>query len=110
MKSMSRDALDKIMEYDWPGNVRELENTLECAIVLNTFGQISADSIKFFKNTDNQITVYREAKLEFEFKFLKELMERTRGNISKAARMSDIYRSDLYELLKKHDIDPKEYR
>lgn len=110
MKSISRDALDKIMEYDWPGNVRELENTLECAIVLNKSGQISADSIKFFKNTDNQITVYREAKLEFEFKFLKELMERTRGNISKAARMSDIYRSDLYELLKKHDIDPKEYR
>lgn len=34
IKSISKKALDQLMEYDWPGNVRELENVIERAIII----------------------------------------------------------------------------
>ena len=32
--SVSKEALDQLMEYNWPGNVRELENVIERAIII----------------------------------------------------------------------------
>ena len=34
-KPISRQAMDKLMDYDWPGNVRELKNVIERGIVLS---------------------------------------------------------------------------
>ena len=40
IKNISRNAMEKLMEYPWPGNVRELENAIEHAFVLCTSQQI----------------------------------------------------------------------
>jgi len=40
IKDISRNAMEKLMEYPWPGNVRELENAIEHAFVLCTSKQI----------------------------------------------------------------------
>ncbi|TCK62678.1 sigma-54-dependent transcriptional regulator [Seleniivibrio woodruffii] len=109
-KVISGDAMDRMMSYDWPGNVRELENVIECAVVMSPADVIKAESIKFAQNQDSFAQVYREAKRQFEEVFLRQLMERTKGNISKASKLSDIYRADLYDLLKKHSIDPADFR
>jgi two-component system response regulator GlrR len=37
-------------------------------------------------------------------------MEITEGNVSQAAKLAGKYRADLYELLKKHDLDPEGFR
>ena len=34
-KPISRQAMDKLMDYDWPGNVRELKNVIERGIILS---------------------------------------------------------------------------
>ncbi|MFQ5894222.1 MAG: sigma-54-dependent transcriptional regulator [Nitrospinota bacterium] len=34
VEGVSREALDRLYNFDWPGNVRELENTIERAVVL----------------------------------------------------------------------------
>ena len=34
VKTVSKDALDALCEYDWPGNVRELMNVIERAMLL----------------------------------------------------------------------------
>jgi len=109
-KVIAEDAMDRMMSYDWPGNVRELENVIECAVVMSPADVIKADSIKFAQNQDSFAQVFREAKRQFEEVFLRQLMERTKGNISKASKLSDIYRADLYDLLKKHSIDPADFR
>ncbi|ADD68390.1 two component, sigma54 specific, transcriptional regulator, Fis family [Denitrovibrio acetiphilus DSM 12809] len=109
-KSFSGDAIDKMVNYDWPGNIRELQNVIECAVVLTSVGTIKGDNIKLAHESETYTQVYREAKKEFEASFLKQLMERAEGNISKASRISDIYRADLYDLLKKHSIDPADFR
>jgi formate hydrogenlyase transcriptional activator len=33
---VSRDSMERLMEYPWPGNVRELENVIERALVLSS--------------------------------------------------------------------------
>ena len=40
IKGISRDAMEKLMDYSWPGNVRELENAIEHAFVLCTSPEI----------------------------------------------------------------------
>src|SRR5262249_60215818 len=34
IKEISRDTMDRILEYSWPGNVRELQNVIERAVIL----------------------------------------------------------------------------
>ena len=36
MRTISEDAVARLMAYDWPGNVRELENAIERAIALGS--------------------------------------------------------------------------
>ncbi len=40
IRDVSRDAMERLMEYSWPGNVRELENAMEHAFVLCRSNQI----------------------------------------------------------------------
>ncbi len=40
IQDISRNAMEKLMEYPWPGNVRELENAIEHAFVLCPSQQI----------------------------------------------------------------------
>jgi len=53
---------------------------------------------------------FKDAKTEFERQYLIHLMEITEGNVSQAAKLAGKYRADLYELLKKHDLDPEGFR
>lgn len=106
---LSPQAFEKLMTYDWPGNVRELENTVESAVVLTTGAEISADAVRLSSDT-TALQSYKEAKREFEQRYARELMEISKGNVSKASRMADVYRADLYELLKKYSIDPESFR
>jgi DNA-binding NtrC family response regulator len=47
---------------------------------------------------------------EFEERYLRWLVKRADGNISKAARDADMDRKYLHKLLKKHEIDPRDER
>ena len=35
-RTISEDAMTRLMAYDWPGNVRELENAIERAMALGS--------------------------------------------------------------------------
>jgi two-component system response regulator GlrR len=52
----------------------------------------------------------RDAKDDFERSYLVQLIELTQGNVSQAAKLAGKYRADLYELFKKHEIDPADFR
>ena len=48
--------------------------------------------------------------LAFERDYLTNLMKRSGGNVTAAARMSEMERRQLGKLLKKHGIDTREFR
>jgi len=44
-KSISEEAMQKLMDYNWPGNVREIENCIHRALLLSNSEEISANDI-----------------------------------------------------------------
>jgi len=103
--------LQKMMFYSWPGNVREMENTVECAVAMARTDLITEDLILPSEDSEEGgLRPFKEAKQGFERNYIIELMELTQGNVSKAATLAGKYRADLYDLLKKYDIDPADFR
>ena len=111
IRGFSAHAMQKMLRHDWPGNVRELRNVVEAAVTLSDRDRIEADMIlNEIDDPVGPVKPFKAAKIDFERRYLLELMEMSRGNISEAAQLSGKYRADLYALLKKHGIDPERYR
>jgi two-component system, NtrC family, response regulator GlrR len=107
----SAAAQQKLMLHLWPGNVRELQNTIESAIAMADNDIISEDLILPTQNVEqNNLKPFKDAKENFEKNYLIQLIELTQGNMAQAARLAGKYRADLYELLKKYDIKPSNFR
>jgi len=104
-------AIRKLMLYDWPGNVRELENKIEYAVAMCTKTKI--DSKDIFLSPGARIKKtrpFKMAKEEFEKEYLVHLLKINKGHMVNVAKMADKGRSDLYYLIKKHGINPRDYR
>lgn len=107
VRGFQPEALQKLMLHAWPGNVRELENVIEKAVILTTTDFITADLILSEKVVPAcLLPPLAEARAEFERSYLKELLQVTGGNISRAAKIAKRYRADLYKLLKKYGLYP----
>jgi two-component system response regulator GlrR len=98
------------MESDWPGNVRELENVMEYAMAMATGDVITPDLIAGPMSEKGDPPPLRDAKETFEKDYLIQLLELNRGNVSQAAKMAGKYRADFYVLLRKHGLDPMDFR
>ena len=99
------------MLYDWPGNVRELENTIERAIAMSIKDVITEDMIHSTQDIENKsLQPLKNAKEDFEKDYLVQLIGLTQGNVTKAAKLAGKYRADLYELLKKHNLKPTDFK
>jgi two-component system response regulator GlrR len=100
-------AMQKLTLYSWPGNVRELENAIEKAVVLSSQDMITPDLLpSVTPDTAGHVKPLTEAKEEFARNYLKEVLQLTGGNISRAAQIAGRYRADFYKLLKKHGLHP----
>src|SRR5207245_915547 len=100
-------AMQKLMLYSWPGNVRELENAIEKAVVLSNQDMITPDLLPTStESTEGQLKPLTEAKEEFERNYLKEVLQLTSGNISRASQTAGRYRADFYKIHKKHGLHP----
>jgi len=111
IQGLSTGALQKLLGYSWPGNVRELENTMECAVAMSSQDIVNEDLILQTQNLEKRrIKVFKEAKEDFEKDYLAQLIDVAQGNVSKAAKLAGKYRADLYELFKKHSLDPANFR
>ncbi len=112
IKGFSPSAIQKLIVYSWPGNIRELENAIECAVAMATHDYIDQDLLLQAQGVDDkgQLKPLRDAKEEFEREYLIQLLNITQGNISRAAKLAGKYRADLYDLLRKHDLDPSTFR
>lgn len=111
IKGISTPALQKLLSYSWPGNVRELENTIEYAAAMTTKDVIVEDLILQSRTIqESKVNSLKEAKNQFEVNYISNLLLLTRGNVSKAAKLAGKYRSDFYDLLKKHDLNPSDFK
>jgi two-component system response regulator GlrR len=111
VKGITSAAMQKLMLYDWPGNVRELKNAIEYAVAMSRQEVISEDLILHSQNIPQEpVMSLREAKDSFEKGYIIRLLELSKGNVSKAAASAGKYRADFYNLLKKYNIKPENFK
>ncbi|WHZ14622.1 MAG: Putative sensory histidine kinase YfhA [Nitrospira sp.] len=100
-------AMHRLMIYPWPGNVRELENAVEKAVVMSRQDMLSPDLLPTVgASPDIALKPLTEAKEEFERSYLRNVLQMTGGNISRAAQFAGRYRADFYKMLKKYGLHP----
>ncbi len=112
VRGLTPPAMQKLMLHEWCGNVRELENTIEYAVAMTREDMISEDLILPSKSDSAEKTIkpLKEAKDSFEKSYLVHLLEITNGIVSSAASLAGKYRADFYNLLKKHGINPGDFK
>jgi len=112
-------AKQALLMYDYPGNIRELKNILEKAVVLSRDRYIDADALpqKLLKQKGearNGIDLfepdYESYKKATERSYLVKLLERCQGSVTEAARMSGLHRTHIYNLMKKHELNPERFK
>lgn len=101
--TLNKRAIQKLREYPWPGNVRELKHTMERAVILCENVQLGPDELRLFEGHASALD--QSFKLdEVEQRTILTVLEKCRGNHSKAAQMLNISRTTLYAKLKKYGI------
>ncbi|MCM2323810.1 MAG: sigma-54 dependent transcriptional regulator [Oligoflexia bacterium] len=134
-EGFSPGAVDALEGHSWPGNVRELQNRVEYALVIGRGGWISRSALfpELASETpeapevsdtsaaavpaeassepgDAGLLPFKEAKHSFEKSYLLRILSEAKGNIAKAARLAVKSRTELYGLVKKHGLDPENFK
>ena len=120
-KEFTPGALDAIAARQWPGNVRELLNFVRRVAVFSPGPCITESQVRLL---DAQARApgmggvayepYLEAKSrlvdEFTRSYALGLMERCKGNVTHAARISGLERVSLQKILKRVGVDAARFR
>jgi two-component system response regulator GlrR len=109
VKGLTPGAMQKLVFHNWPGNVRELENVVEYTMAMTKHDFITEDLI-LLQGSAETLKPLKESRADFEKNYLRSLLEFTKGNISQASKLAGKYRADFYNLLKKYDIRPENYK
>jgi DNA-binding NtrC family response regulator len=116
-RSISSEAVRKLMAYEWPGNVRELEGVILRALVLTASATLLPEDMNLPQQnpTPTQENArLRQAKTniveKFEISYLTKLLASHQGNITHAAKAAGKQRSTLQRLLRKYSLNPQSFR
>ncbi|MCF7792433.1 MAG: sigma-54 dependent transcriptional regulator [Candidatus Cloacimonetes bacterium] len=95
------EVLEIFGRYNWPGNVRELENLVHRLVIMNEDGKISkADLPDFMKSRIDSCSEVKRSLQEVEIQHIKNVLEYTGNNKTKAAEILEIDRKTLNNKLK----------
>lgn len=114
-RQLSPAAAEAFRNYEWRGNVRELRNAIERTLILEESEEITLKYLptplsrlnfngngQIFADADLQIQLPSDISLEeVQNLFIEQAIERSDGNITKAARILKISRDQLRYRLKK---------
>jgi DNA-binding NtrC family response regulator len=115
-KTLSQDAVKRLLDHSWPGNVRELRNAMERVATLVRSPIIEARDLAFLSggSSDTAMAPFDLALLDGNLNVAVESLERTMilrtleacaGNRAEAARRLGIHRQLLYKKLKQLGLD-----
>ncbi len=107
VRSVSREAMGILMEYDWPGNVRELKNMIERAVILTETDTVEVSALPMELVRDTSVLGLRQIKTlaDQERDYIVRVLVSVSGNRSEAARLLGISRSTLIEKIKRYRIE-----
>jgi two-component system NtrC family response regulator len=107
VRGFAADAQAALAAHPWLGNVRELENRVKRAVIMAEASQITAEDLDLSRAAIASIsspTTLREARERAEREVIQRALAQTGHNMTKAAKLLDISRPTLYDLIQHHDI------
>jgi two-component system nitrogen regulation response regulator NtrX len=114
-KELTPEAYALLQEYHWPGNVRELKNLIERIVILNPQVRVDARHIPLnmarrpqAERVPDRFGSLQEVREAAERDYILRKLEETSGNVTRAAELLGLERSNLYRKMKTLGIGPKE--
>ncbi len=102
------EAMRALLDHSWPGNIRELEHAIERALLLARGEKLTlADFPPEIAARAVEIAGegrYRAARDAWERRYLEDVLREAGGAVGKAAELSGLHRSTLYEKLARHGL------
>jgi DNA-binding NtrC family response regulator len=112
---------NSLRQYAWPGNIRELRNVVQRLLILGNGEEIDAEEVDLAlggtptakvadvgQDSDGFDLPLKEAREQFERRYLKHQLREANGNVSKVATTIGIERTHLYRKMKALGIDAKD--
>jgi len=113
-RTVTPDAVDRLVHLEWPGNVRELRNTIERLLILSAGPRITADDVaRLVGRRDPEQTglgslleckTFEDFKHAAERAFLLAKLREFDWNVSETARALDMPRSNLYKKIERYAL------
>ncbi len=100
-------ARKSLISHAWPGNVRELRNLMERLAYLSSGEKIESEDLAFILSpsggapslVDSGLSL-GDATDQFQTDYIRQSVERARGNVSLAAKNLGVHRSNLYRKMR----------
>jgi DNA-binding NtrC family response regulator len=105
LTGFSDRAIAALLDHDWPGNVRELINRVRRALVMAD-GRLVTPQDLGLEQSLVMTAALDDVRARTERIALRECLQRSGRNVSRAARDLGVSRTTLYRLLSKHGIQP----
>jgi DNA-binding NtrC family response regulator len=122
--AVSPEAMNILLRCAWPGNVRQLENAIERACVTARDGVITPKNlppdvgrksegkphpfrVNLTRHLPDQIA---EITAEFEKRYLRKALRKTRGHVGKCADISGLSRRSITDKIANYNIKKEDFK
>jgi len=110
---LSAAASKQLVAHSWPGNVRELRNLAERLAYLSSGDRIETEDLAFIDTgaepscLEGACTL-SEATKEFQQRYIRQMIDLAKGNMSQTAKRLGLHRSNLYRKMRQLDMGVSE--
>lgn len=114
IRQVDPQTMDYLLNHEYVGNIRELKNLIERLVILsgdsgvltlgNTALRMDGETREIGSADFAQVS-YREAKANFDRRFILNMLQITNGNITKAAEKMGMSRRQLFNKIVELQID-----
>lgn len=104
---LTSDARRRLQAHSWPGNIRELRNLMERVAFLAAGEKVGVEDLAFILSPENddgpQFSLelgLDKATREFQREFIRRGIKQVSNNMTDAAKLLGLHRSNLYRKMK----------
>lgn len=119
VEGVSKQAIERLVDYDWPGNVRELENILGRAIIYMKYNETIIEEIHLPDLMGTSIQSINDVPLgndsgtkslgmmmeQYEAAIIKQTLEKFNRNKTHTAKALGVSVRNLYYKLEKYNLE-----
>ena len=109
---MSAEARQRLQGHNWPGNIRELRNLMERVAFLCAGERVEASDLAFILSPQAEAksilandSPLNEATGEFQREYIRKAIARVHNNMSEAAKVLGLHRSNLYRKMRQLEMN-----